>query len=106
MLGGIADRQSLKLASINLSGLHSVRFRAASDGERGKIELRAGSPDGPLLASVNVSKTGGWEKWTELSAPLAAPHPRRTNIFVVFTNPGKSGLMNLDWIQFNVEGSS
>jgi hypothetical protein len=38
----------------------------------------------------------------EKSAPLKADaKPERADVFAVFVNPGKSGLMNLDWIQFN-----
>jgi cytochrome c len=53
------------------------------------------------LARVEVPVTGGWEAWQEITAPLSQPGAGRTDVFAVFVNPGKSGLMNLDWIQFN-----
>jgi cytochrome c len=49
---------------------------------------------------VEAKPTGGWEQWMELSAPLASS-PDWTDVYVVFVNPGKSGLMNLDWVQFD-----
>jgi cytochrome c len=63
------------------------------------VEFRTGSKEGPLLASVEVKPTGGWEKWVEVGA-AAAPSAETTDVFAVFVNPGKSGLVNLDWVQF------
>ena len=84
----------------------------ASGGQGGRIELRAGmgqvlkteppqagKPSGELLAQVDVQPTGGWDKWVELQSPLSTSY--RGDVYVVFVNPGKGGLMNLDWIQFD-----
>jgi len=50
-----------------------------------------------------VRPTGGWDQWIEVSAPLqeGTPGKDREDVYLVFVNPGQSGLMNLDWIQFN-----
>ena len=64
------------------------------------FSLAVGSTTGELLAEIEVLPTGGWDKWTELTAPLKPAS--RGDVFVVFVNPGKGGLMNLDWIQFNL----
>lgn len=105
-LGAIADGHFARFKQINLRDSSSVTFRVASAGEGGKIELRAGSATGPLLAEVEVKPTGGWEKWVEVQSPLAFPAEAgkrndRPDLYVMFVNPGKSGLMNLDWLQFN-----
>ena len=99
MLGAIDHNHYARFANINLATSKSVTFRAASAGQGGKIELRIGSPNGDLLASVEVKPTGGWDKWIELDAPLQTSF--RGDVYVVFTNPGKGGLMNLDWVRFN-----
>jgi len=99
-LGAIADGHTVRFASLNLVDSASVTWRIASAGEGGRIELHSGSKTGDLLAAVEVEPTGDWENWIELTAPLKAA-TARTDLFIVFTNPGKSGLMNLDWIQFN-----
>ena len=85
---------------MNLDSSAGVTVRVASAGVGGKIEVRAGSTTGELLAEIEVLPTGGWDKWTELTAPLKPAS--RGDVFVVFVNPGKGGLMNLDWIQFNL----
>lgn len=99
-LGAINHGHYARFANLNLADSASVTFRVASAGAGGRIELRAGAPHGSLLAQVEVTATGGWEKWTTLDAPLAAPKDRG-DVFVVFVNPGHGGLMNLDWVRFN-----
>jgi cytochrome c len=76
---------------------------AASGGAGGKVELHRNAPDGPLLGEFEVESTGGWEKWIELRSPLkSVPGDQpRADVYAVFVNPGKSGLMNFDWLQFD-----
>jgi cytochrome c len=101
-LGAIDHGHYARFEKINLEDSGSVTFRVASAGPGGRIELRAGSPGGPLLAGVEATPTGGWDKWVELNSLLAATKGR-VDVYVVFVNPGKSGLMNLDWVEFNTK---
>jgi cytochrome c len=101
-VGAIDHGHSVKLARINLADVGGITARASSGNVGGKIEFHAGSPTGGLLGSVDVPNTGGWDKWIEPKTDLAANCPRiRTDIYAVFINPGKGGLMNLDWVQFD-----
>lgn len=100
-LGAIDHGHYARCANINLRDSASVTFRVASAGEGGRIELRAQAPDGPLLSEVEVKPTGSWDKWIDLTAPLNPVSTNRSDLYVVFVNPGKGGLMNLDWLQFN-----
>jgi cytochrome c len=99
-LGAIDHGHYARFAGLNLAETASATFRVASGGQGGAIELRAGTATGPVLARVSVPPTGGWETWVELTAPLTPP-TERGDVFLVFVNPGKGGLMNLDWVQFN-----
>jgi cytochrome c len=99
-LGAINDGHTVKFAGLNLADSKTVTVRWASGGVGGKIELRAGSASGALLASSEAPVTGGWDKWQEATVPLANA-PQACDVVVVFVNPGKGGLMNLDWVQFN-----
>ena len=101
-LGAIDDGHYARCANLNLNGSSSVTFRVASAGHGGKIELHLGAPNGPLLSDIEVKPTGSWDKWVDLTAPLRA-NPMRGDVYVVFVNPGKGGLMNLDWLQFNAQ---
>ena len=100
-LGAIDHGHYARCANINLRNSASVTFRVASAGQGGRIELRAQTPDGPLLSEVEVKPTGSWDKWIDLTAPLKPVATNRSDLYVVFVNPGKGGLMNLDWLQFN-----
>jgi cytochrome c len=100
-LGAIDHGHYARFDRVNLSDSESVTARVASAGQGGTIELRSGAPDGPLLAELEVKPTGGWEKWVELNSPLSSSTTNRADLFVVFVNPGKGGLMNLDWVQCN-----
>ena len=64
------------------------------------MEVRLDSPTGPLLGTVDITHTGDWGKFAENKAPLAASSGRH-DVYLVLVNPGKGGLMNLDWVQFN-----
>jgi len=99
-VGAIDHGHYVKFDHVNLADSGSVTFRVASAGQGGKIQLHSATASGPLLAEVDVAPTGGWEKWTELTTSLSEGSGR-ADVFAVFVNPGKGGLMNLDWIQFN-----
>jgi cytochrome c len=100
-LGAIDHGHYAKFAGIHLGDSESVTVRVASAGPGGSIELHGGAPGGPILATMELTPTGGWEKWVELKAPLQHANGR-ADVYVVFTHPTKAGgLMNLDWVQFN-----
>ena len=100
-IGDTSHGQWLKFSALNLASVSKITCRTASAGEGGWIEIHAAKPDGPLLARLEVPITGNWETWSEPTAPLTKPIPATGDIFLVFHNPGKGGLMNVDWIQFD-----
>ncbi|MDB6149829.1 MAG: Carbohydrate binding family 6, partial [Chthoniobacter sp.] len=75
--------------------------RASSGNVGGTIEFRLGAPDGALLGSVEMPNTGGWDKWIEKTAVGINLPAASADVYSVFVNAGKGGLMNLDWVQFN-----
>jgi cytochrome c len=100
-IGSINHGHYVKFANVNLAEVGAIRARASSGNVGGTIEFRSGSVTGPLLGSVEVPNTGGWDKWIEPQSKLDADAKRtRTDVFAVFVNPGKGGLMNMDWVQF------
>ena len=100
-LGAIADGHHVRFASLNLATSASVTCRVASAGPGGVIEFHAGTPSGELLAKCEVQPTGGWEEFVEVHATLSPTREPRTDVVMRFVNPGKGGLMNVDWVQFN-----
>lgn len=100
-VGATDHGHSLRFAALNLDHCSQITCRTASAGQGGWIEFHAGQPDGALLARVEIPVTGGWETWQTASVPLTKPAKTHGDVYAVFVNPGKSGLMNLDWIQFD-----
>ncbi|HET6408671.1 MAG TPA: PQQ-dependent sugar dehydrogenase [Chthoniobacteraceae bacterium] len=100
-LGAVNHGHSVKFSAIHLADVGGIKVRASSGNVGGKIEFHSGSPTGPLLGSVEVPNTGGWDKWIEPQFALSANDVKdRADVVAIFTNPGKGGLMNLDWVEF------
>lgn len=108
-LGEIEHGDWVAYDPIHLMGIDSVTLGASSGGLGGTIELRADAPDGPLLGSVEVTDTGGYDEVVPHTVDLA-DHDGTMTLYVVFTNPDWSpdqpDLMALDWLQFNGKGVS
>jgi cytochrome c len=102
-LGSIGHGSSATFKDVPLKQVGGFTCRVASGGAGGKVELRLGAADGALLGEVEVKPTGGWDNWVELKAPRLAIEnvPDRADVYAVFVNPGKGGLMNFDWLQFD-----
>jgi cytochrome c len=99
-IGDTHHGQWLRFAALRTGTVGSVTVRAASGGQGGRVEFRAGKPDGPLLAALDVPVTGGWETWQEIRAPFTRP-AATSDVYLVFHNPGRGGLMNVDWVRFD-----
>ena len=63
----------------------------------GTLRLHSGDT---TLATAEVAPTGGWEQWQEITVPLANLTNDAVNIRLSFANPGKQGLLNVDWFRF------
>jgi glucose/arabinose dehydrogenase len=88
----------------NLHGITGLGLRVASGGAGGKIEVRSGAVDGPLLQTFDVANTGGWDQHVDLPAkPL--PDPGGTKpLFLVFRDNGPGGLFDVDALTFQGPG--
>jgi cytochrome c len=101
--------------NIDLTGLAKATFLVSSPFPA-KLELRTGTPNGPLLGTLQAGPTTGTQKqpgataanvvWQKVPMPLkpaSAPGPQ--DVYVVFKETGKptAGMwvtFDLDWIYF------
>ncbi|MEV7401337.1 ThuA domain-containing protein [Streptomyces sp. NPDC091267] len=92
-LGYIDDGDWAGYSSVDTAGATSFRARVSSAGAGGTVEVRSGSATGPLLGSVAVAPTGGWETFTEVTGALtgAGSGP----LFLAFTG-GAGSLFDID----------
>jgi cytochrome c len=100
--GFIDHGDHISFAGINLNGTKAIAARTASGGTGGLIEVRAGSPEGKMVATITVLPTGDWQKWsTTESAPVTDPGGINELFFVFKSKSGSGGgLFNLNWLHF------
>ncbi len=84
------------------TGATRFHARVASLTAGGTIEVHLDAPGGPLVATLKVSNTGGWQKWEDVSAPLK-PVKGEHSIYLHFTG-GQGKLLNLQ--SFNLTPTS
>jgi hypothetical protein len=74
------------------------RVRVASQDGGGTIELRLDSLEGPVVASIPVPATGGFDTFETLSTSLTDVAGIRT-IYLCYTG-GAGNLMNVNWFEW------
>jgi cytochrome c len=106
-IGFIEHGDYVSFARVNFTDIDSIRFRVASGGAGGKIELRADSPTAATFAEATVTPTGSWQTWANVDIPLASKPAGTHELFLVFTNtPTSGGLFNLNWFQVRGKGAA
>jgi alpha-L-fucosidase 2 len=81
------------------TGAATMEMRVASYSPNlvdGTIEIHSGSTTGPLLGTITVPGTSGWQNWITESCTLTGATGTQ-NIYLVFRNGG----FNLNWINFD-----
>ncbi|MDR7304182.1 ThuA domain-containing protein [Haloactinomyces albus] len=103
-VGYIESGDWLSFRPYHLAGVTSMSFRVSSGGNGGTIEVRSGAPDGPLVATAEVSNTGGWTNYAD-TGPVPVTDPGGTNkLFLVFRGSGSGGLFDVDSFTFHGAG--
>ncbi len=86
------------------TGVGFVQARVASNSTGGSIEFRLDSPTGPLIGTVPVSITCGWQSWVTVAAPVSGVTGVQ-KLYTVFKGaPPKDGIANFNWFQFAQRG--
>jgi glucosylceramidase len=81
-------------------GFRHAQIRVASGSEGGTIELRRGSPTGPLVARFHVASTGDWQTWATLRAPVRPGLRGVQRLSVDFAGASQTtGVANLNWLR-------
>ncbi|MFG2356324.1 carbohydrate-binding protein [Streptomyces sp. NPDC048521] len=92
-LGYIDNGDWAGYASVSTAGASRFTAKVSSAGAGGTIQIRSGSATGPLLGSVAVPVTGGWETFTTVSATLGGSGSGP--LFLTFTG-GSGSLFDID----------
>ncbi|WP_091620563.1 ThuA domain-containing protein [Amycolatopsis saalfeldensis] len=99
-VGHIENGDWIEFDPVNLVGVSGIGYRVSSGGAGGTIEVHSGAVDGPLVQTVTVANTGGWDTYADLP-PTAITDPGGTGpLFLVFRGTDSGGLYDLDAITF------
>lgn len=81
--------------NVDLTGVNRFQARVVSGGPGGTVQVRTGSPTGPLLGSVAVPNTGGWTTFADVSTGLSGVPTGAQTLYLTFTGTG-TGLFDVD----------
>ncbi|MBM7859113.1 glycoside hydrolase family 43 protein [Lentzea nigeriaca] len=84
------------------AGANLFAARVASTVAGSSVEVRSGSPTGPLAGRCAVPNTGGWQNWTTVSCPVSGLTGTR-DLYLRFSG-GNGFLLNMDWWTFGTAG--
>lgn len=84
---------------MSVEGIDSVRYQVSSPYGVGAIELRAGSPDGELLATTPIPNTGDWDVYRQTDPVPVKAHDGTHKLYLVFTSP-QNNAFDVDTVEF------
>ncbi|MEU4243407.1 DUF1996 domain-containing protein [Actinoplanes sp. NPDC026619] len=90
---------------LGAAGSLTVQARVASATGTGTIELRTGSQTGPVLATLAVANTGGWQAWTTQTTTVASHPTGAQTVFALLKNSTGGDFVNINWFSFG-DGTS
>src|SRR5690606_38209469 len=101
-VGWINDGSYICWNEMNFQGITGIKYRVASAGTGGRVELRQGSPSGTLVStSPAIAPTGGWQAWVDVTTTTFSPPTGTHKFCFVFKNNANDELLfNLNYIDF------
>ena len=103
-VGYAADGDWIAFEPYALGDATRLTARVASGAAGGVLEVRTGSVTGPLLGSIAVPATGGWDDYTEVSGPVQGATAASTKLVLVFRKASGDGdLFDVDAFTFDTQ---
>ena len=104
-VGYINKGDWLRFDNVNLGGPLSAMVRASSNTSGGTVEFRADAVDGPLIGTVAISNTGGWQTFQDFNNFIETDLPPVTGVrplYLVFRG-GSGYLFDVNYFYFQTE---
>ncbi|KAB1934911.1 DUF1996 domain-containing protein [Micromonospora sp. ALFpr18c] len=99
-VGWLANGDWLRYDGVSITGTDLTARVAAHNTDGGTVELRLGAQSGTLLASFPIAGTGGWQKWTTVTAKVSTVPAGAQTVFAVMRSTSRSDFVNLNWFTF------
>ncbi|GHI93726.1 glycoside hydrolase domain-containing protein [Streptomyces olivaceus] len=109
-LGGVTEGAWEQYTNLDFGGVAprgvSVRYANAQapEAEPSSVDIHAGDADGPVVATVSLPGTGGWQYYTTVQAAVTDPQAlleASTATFVFHAPSGQQWVSNFDWYRFS-----
>ncbi len=100
-VGHIENGDWIKFDPVNLVGVEGIGYRVTSGGAGGTITVRKDALDGPVVQTVQVANTGGWDTYADIP-PAPVTDPGGSGPLYLTFSGGGGGLMDIDTL--NVVG--
>jgi glucose/arabinose dehydrogenase/PKD repeat protein len=99
-VGNIENGDWIAFEPYRLDGVTSFSARVSSGGAGGTLQVRTGSPTGPVLGSATVPVTGGWDIFTTVSGAIGGAPAATTTLYLTFAG-GIGALFDVDAFTFS-----
>ena len=98
-IGNIQNGSYIKVSGVDFgSGTDKFTASVSSDTDGGTIEIYLDGLSGKKIGSCNVSSTGGWQSWKEVTCSISGASGEH-DLYFKFTG-GSGYLLNMDWWKF------
>ncbi len=84
-LGYITHGDSAIYGRVEFGRYETITVSYASEGFGGRLEARAGTITGPVVATVDLDWTGSWDRFVT-TPPQTVSHPESQELVLVFVN--------------------
>ncbi|MBP0457643.1 glycoside hydrolase family 92 protein [Streptomyces bomunensis] len=114
-LGGVTEGAWEQFAKLDFGGVapHSISVRYANSqaatAKPSSVDVHAGGADGPVVATVSLPGTGGWQYYATVQATVTDPQAlldASGAAFVFHAPSGQQWVSNFDWYQFSPDDVS
>ncbi|MEU1620022.1 glycoside hydrolase domain-containing protein [Streptomyces sp. NPDC005722] len=114
-LGGVTEGAWERYGKLDFGGVapRSISVRYANsqpaNAKPSSVDVHAGAADGPVVATVPLPGTGGWQYYTTVQAAVTDPDAllnAKSATFVFHAPSGQQWVSNFDWYQFSPNGVS
>ncbi|MEU4091583.1 glycoside hydrolase domain-containing protein [Streptomyces sp. NPDC026673] len=109
-LGGVTEGSWERFTKLDFGGVAprsiSVRYAnsQATNAKPSSVDIHAGAADGPVVATVSLPGTGGWQYYSTVQAAVTnadALLDAKSATFVFHAPSGQQWVSNFDWYQFS-----
>lgn len=109
-LGGVTEGSWERFTKLDFGGVAprtiSVRYAnsQATNAKPSSVDIHAGAADGPIVATVSLPGTGGWQYYSTVQAAVTdadALLDAKSATFVFHAPSGQQWVSNFDWYQFS-----